>query len=118
MNQANHEMEFLVMSKSEWGLKRHCQGCDSIFYDMRQSPIVCPKCHTTFDEEAMSANTGAMRNGLDADEISDSEINIGKAREPLNFDADDDIGVDLLDDDMYTTNDVSDLLKENTYYET
>ncbi len=32
------------MVKAEWGTKRLCQGCGAGFYDMRQNPIVCPKC--------------------------------------------------------------------------
>ncbi len=32
------------MIKAEWGEKRVCGGCESLFYDMQQNPIVCPKC--------------------------------------------------------------------------
>lgn len=40
------------MSKPEWGLKRACLSCGAKFYDMRNDPIVCPKCETVFDPEA------------------------------------------------------------------
>jgi uncharacterized protein (TIGR02300 family) len=41
------------MSKPEWGCKRICPNCNARFYDMRRQPIVCPKCSTTFDPEAL-----------------------------------------------------------------
>ena len=41
------------MSKPEWGTKRTCQSCAAHFYDMRKDPIVCPKCGTTYDPEAV-----------------------------------------------------------------
>lgn len=37
------------MIKLEWGTKRACQSCAARFYDMRRSPIVCPKCGGTFE---------------------------------------------------------------------
>lgn len=40
------------MAKPEWGEKRICQSCKAIFYDMKRSPIVCPKCSTEFNPEA------------------------------------------------------------------
>jgi uncharacterized protein (TIGR02300 family) len=33
----------------EWGTKRACQSCTARFYDMRRSPIICPKCGETFE---------------------------------------------------------------------
>lgn len=41
------------MAKSEWGLKRTCQSCGARFYDMSRDPIICPKCGTEFDPEAV-----------------------------------------------------------------
>jgi uncharacterized protein (TIGR02300 family) len=41
------------LSKPEWGAKRVCQSCAAHFYDLRRSPIVCPKCGTVFDPEFM-----------------------------------------------------------------
>ena len=40
------------MVKPEWGIKRHCQACGANFYDLRRSPIICPKCGDEFDPEA------------------------------------------------------------------
>ena len=42
------------MSKPEWGTKRLCQSCGARFYDLRRSPIECPKCGTIFDPELMT----------------------------------------------------------------
>ncbi|MFQ5954516.1 MAG: TIGR02300 family protein [Kiloniellales bacterium] len=41
------------MTKPEWGRKRICHACGAVFYDMRRDPIVCPKCDTEFDPEAI-----------------------------------------------------------------
>lgn len=40
--------------KSDWGTKRTCQSCGAPFYDMRRTPIICPKCKTAFDPEAFT----------------------------------------------------------------
>ena len=31
-----------------------CQSCGAPFYDMRRTPIVCPKCGATFDPEVFT----------------------------------------------------------------
>ncbi len=41
------------MVKPEWGVKRVCQSCAAKFYDLRRSPITCPKCAAPFDPEAL-----------------------------------------------------------------
>ncbi len=41
------------MAKPEWGRKRICYSCGSVFYDLRRDPIVCPKCDAKFDPEAI-----------------------------------------------------------------
>ncbi len=37
------------MVKLEWGTKRTCHGCSSRFYDLRKTPINCPKCGSIFE---------------------------------------------------------------------
>lgn len=34
------------MIRPEWGQKRRCAGedCGAVFYDMKRTPIMCPKC--------------------------------------------------------------------------
>ncbi len=41
------------MSKPDWGTKRTCQNCSAKYYDLKRSPIVCPKCGTTFNPESL-----------------------------------------------------------------
>lgn len=43
----------MAVAKPEWGTKRICQSCGAPFYDLRRDPIVCPKCGTVFDPEAV-----------------------------------------------------------------
>ncbi len=39
------------MAKPEWGTKRTCQKCEARFYDLKRTPIVCPKCGHSHDVE-------------------------------------------------------------------
>jgi uncharacterized protein (TIGR02300 family) len=41
------------VAKPEWGVKRTCQSCAAVFYDLRRDPIICPKCGTQHDPEAV-----------------------------------------------------------------
>jgi uncharacterized protein (TIGR02300 family) len=41
------------MAKPEWGAKRVCHSCGAAFYDMKRDPIVCPKCGSEYDPEAI-----------------------------------------------------------------
>jgi uncharacterized protein (TIGR02300 family) len=45
-------MEAMVV-KPEWGTKRICPSCSARYYDLHRDPIVCPKCGTAFDPEAL-----------------------------------------------------------------
>ena len=38
---------------SNRGTKRVCQSCSAKFYDLMRSPIICPRCDTVFDPEAV-----------------------------------------------------------------
>ena len=41
------------MAKPEWGTKRICPSCGTRYYDLLHDPIICPKCSTPFDPEAL-----------------------------------------------------------------
>jgi uncharacterized protein (TIGR02300 family) len=41
------------LAKIEWGIKRICQGCGALFYDLNKDPITCPKCEAIFDPESI-----------------------------------------------------------------
>jgi len=43
------------VARAELGTKRHCGSCGAKFYDLGKSPIICPKCGTTFEVVAVSA---------------------------------------------------------------
>jgi uncharacterized protein (TIGR02300 family) len=40
---------FPTVAKPELGTKRLCAGCGAKFYDLGKTPIVCPKCGTTYE---------------------------------------------------------------------
>src|ERR1700674_1755867 len=42
-----------MVAKPEWGTKRICPSCGARYYDLLRDPIVCPKCSTAFDPEAL-----------------------------------------------------------------
>ncbi len=39
------------MANPEWGAKRICTTCGTKFYDLRRTPITCPKCETPYVPE-------------------------------------------------------------------
>src|SRR3546814_14546154 len=41
------------MAKAEWGTKRRCLNCSAAFYDLGKSPILCPKCGTEHNPDAL-----------------------------------------------------------------
>ncbi len=44
------------MAKPEWGKKRICLACNTKYYDLNKSPIICPSCKTEFDPEIFLKN--------------------------------------------------------------
>ncbi len=42
------------MAKPDWGTKRTCPGCGAKFYDLRRSPVTCPKCESLYPPEPAS----------------------------------------------------------------
>jgi uncharacterized protein (TIGR02300 family) len=41
------------LGKIERGIKRICQECGALYYDLEKDPIICPKCGAKFDPEAI-----------------------------------------------------------------
>ena len=37
------------MAKPEWGKKRICSSCNTKYYDLNKSPIICPSCGAEFN---------------------------------------------------------------------
>jgi uncharacterized protein (TIGR02300 family) len=43
----------MSVANPEWGGKHTCQHCGAKYYDLNRSPIVCPKCGTQFNPDAL-----------------------------------------------------------------
>jgi uncharacterized protein (TIGR02300 family) len=65
------------VAKLELGTKRLCAGCGAKFYDLSKTPIVCPKCGTTYEipvittrsrpDTAAAARAAAAREAVPAE---------------------------------------------------
>lgn len=93
------------MVKLEWGSKRTCGGCEARFYDLRRSPIVCPKCGSVLELQAAGRGKrgrAAAKGAVLEDDIALIEdIAIDDA---FNVDLEEDEALiedeDILDDDL------------------
>lgn len=88
------------MSKPEWGVKRTCTSCSAKFYDMKRSPVVCPKCGTEIDIEAQFKPRR-----------QDRKKPVAKVVDPLPVDETDVIGVDD-DIDADSDDDIDDFMED------
>lgn len=46
------------MAKPELGTKRLCGECGAKFYDLSKDPIICPKCNTVYEVQALPTRGG------------------------------------------------------------
>lgn len=53
-----------VENPSEWGAKRVCQGCNGKYYDLRRTPIICPKCQAEFIEPPKRKSAAPVVKGI------------------------------------------------------
>jgi uncharacterized protein (TIGR02300 family) len=37
------------MPRAEWGVKRTCPNCETRFYDLQRTPVLCPECGVTYN---------------------------------------------------------------------
>ena len=90
------------MAKPEWGTKRICHGCGARFYDLNRDPIICPKCGTEFDPEALLRSRKIRTS-------ADSKVKVRKQEAPIpeDIETDDDVMGD--DDDDTLIEDTDDL---------
>jgi uncharacterized protein (TIGR02300 family) len=89
------EQEVVRVAKPEWGTKRICHNCGARFYDLHRSPIVCPKCGTPFDPEAL-LKSRRSRSALVADMSGPKTPARGKAK-PVADEAEEEALVEVED---------------------
>jgi uncharacterized protein (TIGR02300 family) len=41
------------LAKPDWGSKRQCHNCGARFYDLNREEVICPKCGTVYDPDAV-----------------------------------------------------------------
>lgn len=87
------------MAKPEWGTKRTCQSCGARFYDLLQTPIICPKCGAEHDPLA-SIKQSRGRAAADVKAPAKKPAKkVAVAVEDDDVDLSDDAELDLVDDD-------------------
>ena len=91
--------------KAEWGIKRQCKKCAAHFYDLNKSPIVCPKCSTSFNEDDFvskySRHLDKIDSKRDVKRLKDNDVD-----EIIDADdiVDDDVDlIDTVDNDDFDT---------------
>ena len=107
------------MAKPAWGIKRACQSCGAMFYDMRRTPITCPKCDAEFVPEPPSRSrraTSAPVTAKDAAPAKESESGkVESGADDLDIGGDpeaagvDEVEVDDAEDEEDVMEDTSDI---------
>ena len=118
------------MAKPEWGKKRICSSCNTKYYDLNKSPIICPSCGAGFNpndylksrkgksvsSKTLVENDNDLPNDIeniddievdpDGEVVSDDDPLLEINKEDQNVIADDEIdmdeGVSFIDDDEIT----------------
>ena len=121
------------MAKPEWGKKRICSFCNTRYYDLNKSPIICPSCGAEFDPndylkskkgksiplKASVENDNDLTKDIeniddievdnDGEVVSDDDPLLEINKEDQNVIADDEIDMDedvsFIDDDEITEDD-------------
>ena len=100
------------MAIKERGVKRTCQACGGVFYDLLNDPIICPKCGAEYDPESIlksrktrlptMAEEEVKIENDDADASDENDIAEVELEEDDNDDVilpdDDDDDVDVVED--------------------
>ncbi len=121
------------MAKPEWGKKRICSSCNTKYYDLNKSPIICPSCGAEFnpndylkskkgkniplkasveDDNDLTKdieNIDDIEVDNDSEVVSDDDPLLEINKEDQNVIADDEIDMDedvsFIDDDAITEDD-------------
>ena len=86
------------MAKPEWGRKRTCPSCNTKYYDMNKSPIICPSCGVEFDADLLLKS----RKGKSLSSKITTENNNNLAEDISNID---DIEADTDDSEVVSDDD-------------
>ncbi len=65
------------------GEKRACQSCSTKFYDLNKSPIICPKCGSEFDPEALLKPKRGRKKAVEKVEIEEIDLELEDAEDTL-----------------------------------
>ena len=85
------------MAKPEWGKKRICLACNTKYYDLNKSPIICPSCGSEFDPDIYLKSRKGKN--LSAKVVSEKKQNMSEDMSNI-----DDIETDT-DDEVVTHDD-------------
>lgn len=96
------------MIKPEWGKKRKCVKCNTLFYDMKKDTFSCPKCGKEYSDEQYTDATikkilkSGSKNPLPPQDILEDDFL--SMPDTLSSDEDftDDIGLDVLEEEEDT----------------
>jgi len=93
------------MPKEEWGVKRVCPKCAVRFYDLKNDPMTCPSCGSTFDAASLvqqrtrsAAPAKVIKEESPDPKVDDLDADVD-VLDTADDTAADDLGDDLLDDD-------------------
>ena len=99
------------MAKPEWGKKRICLACNTKYYDLNKSPIICPSCGTEYDPDVYLKS----RKGKNLSTKAVSEKNQNMSEDISNID---DIETDTDDQVVSDDDPLLDINTENQDTET
>ena len=98
------------MVKAELGTKRTCPNCAARFYDLLNSPIVCPKCGTSFVAAAILPSKGDFPGAaappppkprpIEADQAAPSDVELVSLEDAEEPDVPDDETAGIEDVDL------------------
>lgn len=82
------------------GKKRHCLACDTKYYDLNRTPVICPKCKTPDGLTKVKKSAVAKpapEEDEDVDDVNDLDDDVDNDID-LDDDVDSDIDEDILED--------------------
>ena len=99
------------MAKPEWGKKRICLACNTKYYDLNKSPIICPSCGSEFDPDIYLKSRKGKN--LSAKVVSEKKQNMSEDMSNI-----DDIETDTDDEVVSDDDPLLDINTENQDTET